>query len=177
MQNSDNIGFVFFSLILLLPFFFFFRFFSSSPFVLLFFFLFFLIYSYSQVFPIVSLYTDKFKYFTRTNFGVTLLADNYYYNFIIIIINVIINVIFASCTQFSSSTRRNNLMRVRPLSLSLLFSHAYIHIHTRTYTFHIPSLALFHFFSLTSSRFMQTRRDSHSTCHLYIYRSSLRVRS
>lgn len=63
--------------------------------VLFFFFLLLLLYSQvSLSCPYTR--TDKFKYFTRTNFGVTSLADNYYYYYhylLFIIINIIINVI------------------------------------------------------------------------------------
>lgn len=82
MQNSDNIGFVFFFSLI-----------NSSLLCVCVYIFFILLLLYSQV-SLSCPYTrtDKFKYFTRTNFGVTSLADNYYYyyHYLFIIINIII---------------------------------------------------------------------------------------
>jgi len=68
--------------------------------------------------PISCLYTrtDKFKYFTRTNFGVTSLADNYYYYYYVNII-----IINAMHTVLSFSACRT-IRRVRSFSHSACLS-------------------------------------------------------
>lgn len=109
MQNSDNIGFLYFSLFI-----------NSSLLCVCVFFLF--LFLYSQV-SLSCPYTrtDKFKYFTRTNFGVTSLADNYYYYhyLFLLLLLILLLTLFAVHTILVSGANKNDLVRVLSLSFSL----------------------------------------------------------
>lgn len=65
--------------------------------------------------------TDKFKYFTRTNFGVTSLADNYYYYYhYLLFINIVITN--SPCTRSSSPARKNDLCSLSLSHILAIFS-------------------------------------------------------